>query len=242
MSQTFSEWSENWKSLKSRKGNPEDIVDVIKQWKRLPPSQALGRVFPKHTGFRKHTATLKGEQEIESRLLGLQNGKPPIHEISGASVSNLAVCAIFHNFAVAKLSGQSTKGQVIADAFGVLRIGKKYHPLSIEVKKTDGNCWRAVVQNLQQVRFLRFWGVDLRRSLASRSADFVPSGTPLGGAWGMVLAPPDYWQEKKLFTQAKALLERLPKANRARVLLASINKDGEIWMVGGHKFVANGSK
>lgn len=239
MSKEFEEWSANWKRLKSAPADKNSIELVAEQWKIPPPPHTFGRLFPNKIGSRKKSAAFRGEQKIEIQLLGPVGGSLQVKKIAGSTVKDLTVYAIFNNFAAAKLKG-STKGQVIADVFGILRVGKKYHPISIEVKDTADNCWSAVVQNLQQVRFFRAQGADFQVKIQNHGEGFVPPQTKLGGVWGMVLAPPKYWKkQKKLIGETESLLMRMTKSksSRARVLLASIDEDsGEIKLVGGHKF------
>jgi hypothetical protein len=47
------------------------------------------------------------------------------------------------------------KGQVIADAFGVLKAKNNVRPIIIEVKVTANNPWFALIKNLQQIRLAR---------------------------------------------------------------------------------------
>ena len=232
MKRSFPEWSTNWKRLKDKTGKPADIEAVLEQWRIPPPPQTLGRPFPKVVGSRKNYVKPRGEQKIELQLLGKPGTKPRLHKISAPSAEKLVLYPVFNNFAAAKLSG-STKGQVIADVMGVLHVGIEYHPLSIEVKVTNGNCWTAVVQNLQQVRFFRSWGKRFRQGL-KEYCDDVPRDA-VAGSWGMVLAPPTYWEKARYFSEASALLKILHKKTTARILLASINEVGEIKLVGGHK-------
>jgi hypothetical protein len=100
-------------------------------------------------------------------------------------------------------------GQVIADAVGKIQISGKWHPLAIEIKVTQGDCWSAVVQNMQQVRMLRAQG---RKTLNQFHAD--------GGVWGMVLAPVRYFDKRPSALRAsQELLERLRRKTHLRIAL-----------------------
>src|SRR4051812_37304822 len=95
----FQSWSAKWKDLKARTGGPNDITDVLHTWEIPPPSQTFGRVFPAKVGSRKNYLAPVGEQLIELQLLGSPGSEPRFHTIYGSSVSDLAVCGIFNNFA-----------------------------------------------------------------------------------------------------------------------------------------------
>jgi hypothetical protein len=237
MYKEFTAWSGDWNNLKSRKGSRNDIDDVLQQWKKGPPVQVLGRVFPNTIGYRKNSkGEPKGEQKIEQQLLGRKGDPLRVHAISGSTVENLAIYPIFNNFAAAKITAE-IKGQIIADAFGILRVGSSFHPVSIEVKVDANHCWGAVVQNLQQVRFFRHAGSTFRAKMLNHAGDFVPKGKTLAGAWGIVIAPLGYWRAENRLKEAQTLLRTLTNTTKARILLAAINdEDGTIGLVGGHKF------
>lgn len=237
---TFETWSEHWKALKDC---PGDVEAVVRQWRNeKPPHAVLGREFPV-PGWRKNSLVLRGEQVLEDQLLQRTGTIPRAVDVEDSSRDS-AVFALFSNFAAAKRRG-STRGQIIADALGILRVGRSYHPLAIEVKVSDGNCWRAVVQNLQQVQFFRYSGIPFRTTLSRFGADFLPPSTRLGGVWGLVVAPRRYWAKpRSYFAEAQRLLLRLSeKANgkrtltEARVLLGAMDEgEGRVRLVGGHLY------
>jgi len=104
-------------------------------------------------------------------------------------------------------------GQVIADAFGVLKIGKSIRPLFIEVKVTANDPWFALVENLQQIR--------LARACAHKIQDFVHTKSEHRverGVWGLILASKTYYEKHvgKL-NGCNPMLEVLKRTTRARV-------------------------
>jgi hypothetical protein len=246
MAETFNDWSADWNRLKSSKGTPFDIEATLAQWSMPPPATMQGIPCPPITGSRKNYKSPRGRQKIEALLFG-EKGRPPRpRKIYDSIISNLGAYAIFNNFSGTKI-GSGNEDQMMADAFGILRVGKSYHPLSIEVKVADSNCWSAVVQNLQQVRFFSSMGRNIQRALAERGSNFVPQGTELSDAWGIVIAPPDYWSKVRRLNEALHLLAKLTETiangcslTNAHILLAAIDDSG-IRLVAAQKLSKSGS-
>ncbi len=203
---SFEAWSVRWKS--ARKAC--DVDDIIRLW-RIMPTDMWKRdpeKWLKELGYRKKSLKLRGEQEIEKKLLGTL-GKEKSHRLNlGGKVFTLTVRR--HNDA---LTGRKT-GQVIVDATATVTVGSRRHPLAIEIKKTADNPWSALVQNLQQIRLLRADEKSTKERYGASS-----------GAWGMVLAPRSYYDDHlKELGKACELLDRLKKSSEARVCLAAEDK------------------
>lgn len=169
----------------------------------MPTHQWTRKQLVDVLGFRKNTNEDKGEQKIERQLLGPRDTEREHQLVIQGKCYRLQ--ALRHNIALSKYRSH----QVIADALGTVLVSGKLHPLAIEIKETQGNCWSAVVQNIQQVRMLRNNHNSIKRQFKT-----------YGGAWGMVLAPRRYYN-KDLKSVAKAieLLKRLKKDTELRVAL-----------------------
>jgi hypothetical protein len=211
---SFQDWSSEWKEARNKVGEIELISNL---WNKMPTHQWARKKLLATLGFRKNNDNNdKGEQAIERLLLG-ERGE--IRELSlllgGVS---LRFEALRHNVA---LSNYQT-GQVIVDAVGKVLVSRKWHPLAIEIKNTQGNCWSAVVQNIQQIRMLR---ADEKNNKDLFNA--------AGGAWGVVLAPKTYFTNSKhanALEKSKKLLEMMKERHHLRVALCNSDclKEGKI--------------
>jgi hypothetical protein len=155
-------------------------------------------------GYRKTNMRDRGEQIIERALLATKGG------IAGHLIKSgkkeYPMVAIHHSVYLTKFK----EGQVIADALAAVFVDGHWHPLVIEVKNTAQDPLCALVQNLQQVRLLR---AQVRRVLP-----FVKVSDR--GVWGMVLAPPKYFEQHKDCLGLCRKLLSLLKQTQARVILA----------------------
>jgi len=152
----FSDWSSQWKE--GRKAN--DARKILKLWQQPMPRGWEREIWEGKLGYRKRTDK-KGERHTERQLF---NGKSNGFQLTFSDQKTNAdyrVGAIYQNMPLAN----QRKGQVIADAFGVLTIDKRVRPLFFEVKVTANDPWFALVENLQQIR--------LARACAHRIQDFV---------------------------------------------------------------------
>jgi hypothetical protein len=197
---SFQTWSAEWKEARRTIG---DIDRIVNLWKRMPTHQWTREQLVEVLGFRKNNKKDVGEQTIERLLLGPKGTKQQHSFLFKERCYSFEA----HRHAIA-LSKHKT-GQVIADAVGKVQVSGKWHPLAIEIKKTQGDCWSAVVQNIQQVRMLR---AQERKTKDQLHAD--------GGVWGMVLAPAEYFAKHlDALRASQELLERLRKCTDLRVAL-----------------------
>jgi len=117
--------------------------------------------------------------------------------------------SIYHNMPLANQRG----GQVIADAFGVLKIDKCTRPLMIEVKVTANDPWFALVENLQQIRLARACARKIQEFVLKSSKERVARGV-----WGLILAPESYYTKHAAsLEKCRILLDALKQSSRARV-------------------------
>lgn len=188
-------------------------------WGIAPDRSWVGNDWTDKTpGFRKtHKSGVShsGEQVLEHKLLG-NRGHLKLHTLvdkrKGEAVYPLV--AVYNNMPWTRIK----KGQVISDAFGLVVVGKEVHPLPIEVKVTDKNCWAALVQVLKQLKLARYCEAEL-----TKFTDYFHL-PPAKGAWGMVLAPTKYFaKDEDKLTDSLALMEALSENRRtdARVVFAS---------------------
>ncbi len=228
MKTDFYEWSQNWKLARNEVGCCQAVLDLW-QSPRMP-EECKRPSWLDVIGYRKSSAKDRGEQRSERLFLG-KAGEMREHSLidpTGKHRGAVAVRAIYHNMAQAT----QRRGQVIADCFGTIHIASrpKLHPLAVEVKETDGNCWFAVVENLQQVRMLRFNAANVLKYFQGRV-----SRDDFKGAWGMVLAPRSYYVRRNShLKESERLLDFLAKT-KARIILAENDelKDGRIlWRAG----------
>jgi hypothetical protein len=222
----FNDWSTEWKGERKKSG----AVRILKLWQRQMPRGWEREIWAGRIGFRKRSDN-KGEQCTEKELF---NYGPGIFEliVSGKEGNpEYRVEAIYHNMPLAN----QRKGQVIADAFGVLKIGKSVRPLLIEVKVAANNPWFALVENLQQIRLARACAQRIREFVHKNSKHRVERGV-----WGLILAPENYYKRHSgNLTDCKSLLDVLKRHSRARVAFGISDSlaDGQIRIVA-HNWLA----
>ena len=222
-SRRLKEWSDEWQDAMEMTG---DIERVIKLWSRpIPEHWRRARWKPEY-GYRKIPKGGKdrGEQVIEKDLLA-PKGEVSLRAISGyGPVGGAWFLGIYNDMRLASdFRTKKAPGQVIADAFGLLVVGKKARPICVEVKIKDKNSWYAVVENLRQVRLLRRNEKNLRKFLKGIGALGGLRLPSAKGAWGMVLAPAEFFEHDKktgVWGHTRDLLLALRKTE-ARVCLAS---------------------
>ena len=200
----FKDWSAEWKGERKK----IDADQILKLWQKPMPRDWEREIWEGKLGYRKRSDN-KGEQCTEKELFsGGSNGFELV--FSGQQTNaNYRIKPIYHNMPLAN----RRKGQVIADAFGVLETAKSVRPLFIEVKVAANDPWFALVENLQQIR--------LARACAQKIQAFVHENTEYRverGVWGLILAPKGYY-EKHFDNLAKCrpLLDALKQNTRARV-------------------------
>ena len=181
-------------------------------------------VWEGELGYRKRSAD-KGEQCTEKELF-IRGTKG--FELFFSRPQPNAVCrveAIYHNMPLAN----QRKGQVLADAFGVLGIAKSVRPIFIEVKATANNPWFALVENLQQIRLARACAKRIQAFVNNRTNHLVEKGV-----WGLILAPKDYYKKHAdNLALCQPLLAALKQKTYARVAFGTSDllKDGKIEIV-----------
>jgi hypothetical protein len=200
----FNDWSAEWKDERKK----IDAGKILKLWQQPMPRGWEREIWEGKFGYRKRSDN-KGEQCTEKELF---NGESKVFKLGFSDQETHAdyrVAAIYHNMPLAN----QRKGQVIADAFGVLEIGKSVRPLFIEVKVAANDPWFALVENLQQIR--------LARACAHEIQDFVHENSKHRverGVWGLILAPESYYAKHfGNLAECKPLLNALKQNTRARV-------------------------
>lgn len=133
---------------------------------------------------------------------------------------------MYHNLPLANRRG----GQIIADAFAAITVKRKTHPLLVEIKTNANNCWYALVENLLQVRLAR----ACENELCTRFE--AAAGAKFKGAWGMVLAPNEYYTNEgtsKGLEESMDLLAELKEKTEARVAFCGADalRSGEITII-----------
>ena len=205
------EWSESWKKTFADVG---DIEGVLKLWK-APMPRHWEREWTGDLGYRKK-GNDQGEKRIERQLFEANNREVTVQYKASKSPIKL----IYHNMPLVNQS----RGQVIADAFGVVQIGEIYHPLLFEIKVNNEHPWYALVENLRQLR--------LARACARRIQQFVKEKTgqqTARGVWGMVPAPKSYFDKsskrRNSLEASRQLLKILKENTRARISFGVWNED-----------------
>lgn len=211
--QRFEEWSERWNEARkccvaSKDAIDEAIERVVglcrdtpSNWKRQRWEGPLG---PRHN--HKPGGKPRGEVKIENALLSA-------YACTLVARGNcLPFLAVFQKMYLAN----QTKGQRIADVFGLLSHGGSLHPLMIEVKEKANDCWYALVECVQQV--------DMGRANERNIASFLrEKALPAAkGVWGMVLAPCAYYERKtskdrETWKACCALLDELKLKTQIRI-------------------------
>ena len=217
----FSDWSYEWKTEGRKK---IDVDKILKLWNQRMPRHWERKIWDGELGFRKRT-TQAGEKKIEKQLFDSGAKGFRVSFLGRETKSDYRVEGIYHNMPLANQG----KGQVIADAFGVLDAGISIRPLFIEVKVAANDPWFALVENLQQVR--------LARACARKIQDFVHKNSKYQverGIWGLVLAPREYYKKHAIIlAKCKPLLTTLKEKTRARVAFGITDslQNGEIKII-----------
>jgi hypothetical protein len=177
-SEQFNAWSAEWKGERKKIDN----ANISRLWQQPMPRGWERNIWEGKLGYRKRSDN-KGEKCTERKLF---DGKSKVLMFSDQETNaEYRIRAIYQNMPLAN----QRKGQVIADAFGVLETGKSVRPLFIEVKVAANDPWFALVENLQQIR--------LARACAHKIQDFVQANSKHRverGVWGLILAPESYYK------------------------------------------------
>ena len=200
----FRDWSDKWKGCRKW----IDVGEIVKLWHRPIPRAWERAVWAGKLGYRKRSNN-KGEQRTEQRLFDRVHIDFELIFAGQQPDAEYRVTTIYHNMPLAN----QRKGQVIADAFGVLVTGASLRPLIIEVKVTANDPWFALVENLQQIRLARACARKIQEFVLESSKERVDRGV-----WGLILAPEDYYMRRSdSLTKCTHLLEALKQSTRARV-------------------------
>ena len=196
---TFAEWSKLWEEARCHIGSFDKVIALCKttprDWQR---ADWTGDVGYRHN--HKEGSGPRGEQHIEKQIL--QGG---VHEVIHDD-QRYPFRAIYQKM---PLANQAT-GQRVADVFGLLTHRRVVHPVMIEVKTTNRNCWYALVECLQQVRMGRANQPNIQ-NFAKQLGLPKPSGI-----WGMVLAPTAYIKKSEdsgIMQHCLVLLAKLKPSN-----------------------------
>lgn len=212
---TLKEWAEQWK--KCRDDKTHNLESVLEVWNK--DSKQYGR---KHeswlkmsTGFRKNCKNDSGEKKYERALLG--NDFFYVINAKGVGAKSLKLEVKNHAWALAN----EKRGQTITDCMGVLYHKRNKHLVAIEIKRTANDPWYAVVEVLQQVRLMRSNVEELKKYYQKKF-----SYVDVKGAWGMLLAPEDYYEKGNHAGSYKAaceLCKYMERKTEARVIIASLD-------------------
>jgi hypothetical protein len=204
----FDTWSRRWKDERKH-NNP---AEIIKLWRDPLPRGWARENWRGKVGYRKQSDH-RGEQVTENKLFASHHKQFQLLWSDSQREHDVSVQAIYHNMPLAN----QRSGQVIADAFGILRVGEKARPLFIEVKQTADNPWFALVENLQQIRLARACADQIRTFTVSRSKLSVEPGV-----WGLILAPNSFYKKHSIsLERCRSLLGELKRRTTARVAFGS---------------------
>lgn len=233
MADAYHEWVGGFKDLKEFAPPAETAIKQVLAYY----SQAIGasaqarRDGWSHVlGYRKHTkdGLDRGEQQIERLLLE----RSPV-EIVREKGKPLSLMVTDQNFPLARQS----HGQVLCDLLGFINHRGICHPVATEIKITDADPWFAVVENLIQTRLARFNFNNIEHYAIKRSL-LGQNLQSARGAWGLVLAPGKYFDQKPARLKAALnLIQELKKRTRARIIVASTDdlKEGRLkWIEGSY--------
>ena len=233
MSDVYRKWVDGFKGLKGfRPPAATAIKQVLAYYSQSikESGQAQREGWSHALGYRKQTKSGldRGEPKIERLLLE----RSPI-EVVRESGGPLSVEVTEQNFPLAR----QKKGQVLCDVLGFIKHGGIHHPIVIEVKITDANPWFAVVENLIQIRLARFNLNNIEQHVIKCSLK-DKNLQKARGAWGLVLAPSEYFYRERIYLEAALnLIQDLKSKTQARIILASTDdlKEGRLkWIEGSY--------
>jgi hypothetical protein len=226
MGLSYREWSVEWAQARrypgaqiSEEALPSRIESVINLWNlEMPSDWERGNwAYLQQRGFRRgDKCEPQPEHKLEKEFFGLsawevKGGTLPMHvypELNEISFGNQG------------------NGQRKIDVLAILKMEDRTIPLAIEMKgKSTNNCWFAVLENLQQLRLLH----NYPQSQLALNPWLKPfEQLPLSQSWGMVLAPPPFFdakgQKQNSFRQTNELVRALRKQLGIIILLAAFNK------------------
>jgi hypothetical protein len=209
------EWDQKWKDIQKDTNGRHTSREILDHWKaEIPQNACLREGWPDKNGkpriellgyrkISKQGHETAGEKRLELKLLG-ESGKIKIHYIEKGNESlRLQVC--FHNMGLGTARNCSQK---IIDCFGVITVGAENFPTAIEVKTNNEGPWYAVIENLVQVQMLQQNLANLQKYFGAPPLSFGI----LSHAWGVVLAPKNYFiskEKEESFSRARKLIEQV---------------------------------
>ena len=222
MTGSFDDWSESWEKPIKYEGSqiPEvqkRIQEVLSLWNKPLPSSWIRQKWRhiQKIGYRrgdKNSLKPKSEHLLEKRLFDI-----PSWLVTGLG-EKVAFLPVLN---AVSLSNQNPKQREI-DVLGILKFPNRSIACSAEMKGASTNsAWFAVVENLQHLKLIQH-----------QALDFLPCESPFDDlrnlawskTWGMVLAPPPFFnskgQKKNSFRDAKELIKCIKQELKVTILLA----------------------
>lgn len=198
-----------WDKAREETGNIDLVLNLIKkgQCDLIRGKKAMD--YPFGLDGKQRRSSEKGEAIVEARLLSTSKvQKKCILVVDGCPKKEIEFKANAAGI------GNRRKDNLIADLFGLDETGS---PVAGEVKISHANPWYAVVECAAQVALLRADRKNLMEWLREQLKDSSVRGR---GAWGIVVAPENYW-EKEEVESAKHLVEELRKKTKIRICCVS---------------------
>lgn len=202
---------EEWNKARNDTGNIDLVLDLVKRGMTDLVRGRRNMGYPFGLSGKQRRESLRGESKIEAKLLS-----SPKSPKKCVLVKDSRMIKEIEFKANAAGLGNRRKGNIITDLFGIDGIGS---PVAGEVKVTDRNPWYAVVECVAQVALLRADRQHLMSWLKEKLGDDIRGR----GAWGIVIAPKEYW-EKKEKEVAKRLVEKLHDKTKIRISCVYYNE------------------
>lgn len=204
----------SWDSTRKKIGAIKDVLWLIRNRKAKTRGERKLRYKLPSEGMQRRKQT-RGEGKIEEKLISTKEQPKTCLIVRGKKCLK-EVEFISNNFGI----GAQRCGHVICDLLGFDKMGS---PVCGEVKKGDAYPWSVVVQSAEQVSLLRADRVFFMKNIKEKRGNIRGSG-----AWGLIIAPPDYWR-KKGFAEAKRLVEVLRRKTQVRICCTSFDdkSDGQ---------------
>jgi hypothetical protein len=223
----YKDWSDEFTRARKMVGQNDLVLEL---WKAEVPGEWKREQWDGDLGYRKNSkpgAEDSGEKLLEQKLLGKKGELKDWFLINGNVTYKLKT--VYSNFPLIK----PRPGQVLSDVFAVLNVSGRWHPLLVEVKTTDGGPWYALVECLKQMVLARKNKPSICRFLKQNNISAT------AGAWGLVVAPKEFWSNKRYKTEmdkCNEFMKILKKETTARICFATIDvKSTElklIWQLG----------
>jgi hypothetical protein len=197
---------ENWDIARNTTGDVKLVLSLIKRGMHSLTRGRKNMGYPFSPYGEQRRKSERGESKIEAKLLSSSN----IPKTCILNADGIRKKVQFK--ANAAGLGNRRKGNIIADLFGIDGLGS---PVAGEIKITHKNPWYAVVECVEQVALLR---VD-RKHLSGWLHKELGENIRGRGAWGVVIAPKDYWKKKER-QAAERLVKELNDKTKIRICCA----------------------